>query len=652
MIQIAYIILAAVLAGGEGTMHPPVTPLDADGVETAYTGKALSPARTCGQCHDASYIDGHSSHTKNKSGATCLDCHLKPGRPDQPIAGRVGVPEDANCAACHGVVHDGKSPLVLPADFAAPAPASRYDITRNTGAVWSSQEIRESFLNLAGKENLHLPWDIHAARGVRCIDCHFSPNNPSRIQRQSGLEHLKSDPRREKLGDYLKRPNHALAAVGCTTCHDPMAGHDFLPFKKRHMDTVACQSCHAPFMHAPALMSEDATSADPLGRAVERFRGVSNAGGGTAIGGDSYITGYSPVVLPVAVNGGVKFAPFNLVTRYSGTAGKDGGRAITGSVTAYPVNHGMQGRDGARSNCADCHSRSSVVARSVLLSGPPPGGVIPSIAPGAGRVVLSPGGSVILAGGDRLSSMHLFGHTRERLTDLAGFLLFVAVVMGVSGHAALRVVLGRRQHAVTQHVERVYMFSAYERVWHWLMAMSVVVLIVTGLGIHFAGSLRWIPMATAVSIHNVFAGLLAANAFLALFYHVVSAAIVQFIPRRYGLVSNVMTQVRFYTMGIFLGAPHPTRDAAQRKLNPLQQITYLALLNVLFPFQIITGTLMAMISHWPSVGSAIGGLRYVAPAHNLGSWLFISFFVMHLYLITTGHTPASSLKAMITGYEE
>jgi thiosulfate reductase cytochrome b subunit len=42
----------------------------------------------------------------------------------------------------------------------------------------------------------------------------------------------------------------------------------------------------------------------------------------------------------------------------------------------------------------------------------------------------------------------------------------------------------------------------------------------------------------------------------------------------------------------------------------------------------------------------------VAPAHNLGSWLFISFFVMHLYLITTGHTPASSLKAMITGYEE
>ena len=104
------------------------------------------------------------------------------------------------------------------------------------------------------------------------------------------------------------------------------------------------------------------------------------------------------------------------------------------------------------------------------------------------------------------------------------------------------------------------------------------------------------------------------------------------------------------TRGIFRGGDHPA-NAPGKELNPLQQVTYLGLLNVLFPLQIVTGLLIWAIGHWPAVGSALGGLAIVAPVHNAGAWLFLSFFILHVYLVSTGRTPTEHLEAMITGYQ-
>ena len=53
----------------------------------------------------------------------------------------------------------------------------------------------------------------------------------------------------------------------------------------------------------------------------------------------------------------------------------------------------------------------------------------------------------------------------------------------------------------------------------------------------------------------------------------------------------------------------------------------------------------------PEVAAALGGLSTVAPLHNAGSWLFLSFFVLHVYLVTTGRTPTEHLESMITGWQ-
>ena len=43
-------------------MHPDVPLLDAAGDRVLETGRPVSPVRTCGQCHDAEFIEAHDFH--------------------------------------------------------------------------------------------------------------------------------------------------------------------------------------------------------------------------------------------------------------------------------------------------------------------------------------------------------------------------------------------------------------------------------------------------------------------------------------------------------------------------------------------------------------------------------------------------------------
>lgn len=200
--------------------------------------------------------------------------------------------------------------------------------------------------------------------------------------------------------------------------------------------------------------------------------------------------------------------------------------------------------------------------------------------------------------------------------------------------------------------QRKRIYSTYERTWHWTQSISIVVLLATGFHIHAPVRLPVADLATMVWIHNVFGFILIGNALLGLFYYVTTGTIRQYIPHRKGLVAGAVAQVKYYTGGIFRGEPHPARKTPERRLNPLQQLTYLALLNLLLPLQIAGGLLMWGVSRWPQAAGAVGGLPVLGAVHTLGSYLLLSFLIAHLYLITTGHTPLSNLEGMATGYEE
>jgi len=87
-------------------------------------------------------------------------------------------------------------------------------------------------------------------------------------------------------------------------------------------------------------------------------------------------------------------------------------------------------------------------------------------------------------------------------------------------------------------------------------------------------------------------------------------------------------------------------------MNPLQQMTYFGILNVLLPLQMLTGLLMWGAQKWPQIAEIFGGLPLLAPFHTLIAWVFAAFIVGHVYLTTTGATPLEAMRAMVTGWEE
>jgi thiosulfate reductase cytochrome b subunit len=267
------------------------------------------------------------------------------------------------------------------------------------------------------------------------------------------------------------------------------------------------------------------------------------------------------------------------------------------------------------------------------------------------RVVID-SGSLVIEGEMQAANHYIIGHSRQRWSDWLGYLFFLVTILGVAVHATLRYVTSARRSRHRAPVVRVYMYGMYERFWHWTMAISVILLALSGLKLHYPTALGALSFQTAVFIHNAMAVVLIGNAFLSLFFHLATGEIRQFVPQPRGLVRRLLAQAWYYGKGIFVGAAHPIPKLPEKKLNPLQQITYFGLLNVLFPLQIATGLLLWVLGKDPNSLSAIGGLTIVAPLHNLGSWLFISFMVMHVYLTTTGHTLSSNLKAMVDGWDE
>ena len=198
---------------------------------------------------------------------------------------------------------------------------------------------------------------------------------------------------------------------------------------------------------------------------------------------------------------------------------------------------------------------------------------------------------------------------------------------------------------------RIYIYSGFQRLWHWTQAVSILALILSGLEVHLPDTLHLMGFRAAVLVHNFFAYVLIINASAGLFYYLATGEIRQLIPELRGLLGDVLAQARYYAWGIFRKEPHPHARARASRLNPLQRLVYLALLNVLLPLQAVSGLMIAMAQAWLDPVHGRGSLGVLAAVHSAGAWLFIAFLIGHLYLITTGTTPAANIKTMLTGWE-
>ncbi|MCJ7733714.1 MAG: cytochrome b/b6 domain-containing protein [Anaerolineales bacterium] len=500
----------------------------------------------------------------------------------------------------------------------------------------------------------------------------------------------------------------------CESCHTVGSSHDWLPYVDSHMEALSCETCHIPRLYSSANMVHDWTVLLPEDLPRRECRGTEgdvNTMGTLLTGyepvllpspdkyGDMKLAPHNlittwfwiyddpprPVLFTdlqaVYFEDGV-YHP-GIILRFDDN--KDGSISaeemvintdakadfvrdrlqmlglsnprITGEIQPYSISHDVASSDWALADCTACHGEESRITQPIKLAAVRPGNALPNFVPGSdrnltGSITEDEYGNLYYDPASSSENLYIFGHNNLAWLDWIGLSLFTAVFLGVVTHGGLRLYFASRQTPEEKETNKVLMYGTYERMWHWLQTGAIVLLLLTGLVIHRPDTFGFMDFRNVVLVHNIVAIILALNAALALFYHLASGDIKQYIPRPKGFFDRAFTQAIYYLKGIFKGEHHPFEKTPERKLNPLQQVVYIGLLNILLPLQGITGMLMMGVQRWPSLASSLGGLPVLAPAHTIIAWLFSSFLVLHVYLTTTGHTAVSSLEAMITGWED
>src|SRR3972149_7391153 len=201
-------------------------------------------------------------------------------------------------------------------------------------------------------------------------------------------------------------------------------------------------------------------------------------------------------------------------------------------------------------------------------------------------------------------------------------------------------------------MKKIYLHPLPIRIWHWVNALGFIILILTGANIR--NIINIFSVETAVEIHSWLGFTLLANYCIWFFYYILTMnkkIYIPPIPPPIEFAKKALTQAKFYGWGIMVGDQNPHHSTPDHKFNPMQQVSYLMIMALLIPVQIITGLFL-----WdPKLFSPIVNLVgiQVFDAVHVFLWIFFSaFMIVHFYLATLGHTTWAHIIAMFTGFEE
>jgi thiosulfate reductase cytochrome b subunit len=201
----------------------------------------------------------------------------------------------------------------------------------------------------------------------------------------------------------------------------------------------------------------------------------------------------------------------------------------------------------------------------------------------------------------------------------------------------------------------VYLQPIPVRIWHWVNALGIVTLCISGAQIRFPeylnifGSYR-----NAIVAHN-WAGITVALSFsLWFFYYTLYARSITkiYVPSANDIKRGLFRQAVFYFLQYFFGGANPHHATPEKKFNPMQKSAYLAIMFVLVPLVSLTGILLMNVSPLRELVMIAGGLKILVAGHFLLACSLGAFLFTHVYLATLGKTPLAYFKPMVTGWEE
>jgi thiosulfate reductase cytochrome b subunit len=196
-----------------------------------------------------------------------------------------------------------------------------------------------------------------------------------------------------------------------------------------------------------------------------------------------------------------------------------------------------------------------------------------------------------------------------------------------------------------------YLYPLWVRIWHWLNAVLFVILILTGISLHYSASNDlFISFELSIVLHNTAGLILVANYLFFVIFNFITGNYKHYVLRFKGMISKMFTQARYYTSGIFRKEPHPYNPSKEEKFNPLQKVTYIGTMYVMMPILMISGLFLLFPQLAPDEVLGMGGIWPMAILHLVSAFFLSLFMIGHIYLATTGESVTANFKSMFTGW--
>ncbi len=199
----------------------------------------------------------------------------------------------------------------------------------------------------------------------------------------------------------------------------------------------------------------------------------------------------------------------------------------------------------------------------------------------------------------------------------------------------------------------VYLYPAIIRIWHFINAILIIALIVSGLSMQYSDPSRpLLRFDKAVTLHNISGIILAINYLIFIIGNTMTGNAKQYRIKIQGLMGRLKKQFLYYTVNYFKGAEAPFPVTKKSKFNPIQQVTYFMTMFIFMPILFISG--LSLLFSGEAIRQLFGvkAVFYTDLLHLIIGFFLSIFLVIHIYFCTMGTKPLKNFKSIITGFHE
>ncbi|MCX5856034.1 MAG: cytochrome b/b6 domain-containing protein [Deltaproteobacteria bacterium] len=201
-------------------------------------------------------------------------------------------------------------------------------------------------------------------------------------------------------------------------------------------------------------------------------------------------------------------------------------------------------------------------------------------------------------------------------------------------------------------MKRIYLHPLPVRIWHWVNAITVILLLLTGFQFRVPGIASLSPHNFSLALHKWAGITMTALWTFWLTYGLASGTLRRHYAIRRRDLRGIAGQMKFYLMSIFRGEKNPFQPTPEEKFNPLQKLAYVFMMGIITPVMILTGLLFVKVFFIRDYLLFVNAIKVIDAIHVTGLYVFAIFLVIHVYMATLGATAFSHIKTMIVGYEE